>query len=266
MQNTQLVSVLMTAYNREAYIASSIESVLHSIYPNFELIIVDDCSKDNTVQVAREYEKKDNRVRVYINETNLGDYSNRNQAASYAKGKYIKYVDSDDMMYPYCLHMMVECMEKFPQAGFGLSAMGNPDAPYPLCVSPKETYLEHFNGYGHFDRAPGSAIIRKDAFDAVGGFSGKRMIGDYELWFKLARKYDMVKMPRDLFWDRRHAGQESQSGYSKQYAALKQDVLDEALNHKDCPLSKTEIDNIMSRAKKKAMRDKVMHTLARIVR
>ena len=266
MQDSPLVSVLMTAFNREAFIASSIESVLNSIYPNFELIIVDDCSKDNTVAVAGEYMKKDNRVHVYVNETNLGDYSNRNKAASYAKGKYIKYVDSDDLMYPYCLYMMVKCMEQYPEAGYGLSAVGNPDAPYPLCVSPKEAYMEHFGGYGHFDRAPGSAIIKKEVFDAVGGFSGKRMIGDYELWLKLSMKYSMVKMPRDLFWDRRHAGQESQSGYSKQYADLKQQVLNEALSNKDCPLSKVEIDNIMSKVKKKAMRDKVMQTLARIVR
>lgn len=63
-----LLSVLMTAFNREKYIAEAIESVLASTYTNFELIIVDDCSKDNTVNIAKSYEQKDQRVKVYINE------------------------------------------------------------------------------------------------------------------------------------------------------------------------------------------------------
>src|SRR5918993_1638629 len=118
--NVPLVSVLMTAYNREKYIGEAIESVLSSTYTNFELIITDDCSNDRTVPIAKEYADKDGRVKVFVNEKNLGDYKNRNQAASYARGKYIKYLDSDDMMYPYTLQIMVGFMEQFPDAGFGL--------------------------------------------------------------------------------------------------------------------------------------------------
>ena len=63
-----LVSVLMTAYNREKYISEAIESVLASTYTNFELIIVDDCSTDNTLAIAKSYEKNDARIKVYLNE------------------------------------------------------------------------------------------------------------------------------------------------------------------------------------------------------
>jgi glycosyltransferase involved in cell wall biosynthesis len=66
-----LVSVLMTAYNREKYIAEAIQSVLSSSYTNFELIIVDDRSSDRTVEIARSFEKRDSRIRVYVNEQNL---------------------------------------------------------------------------------------------------------------------------------------------------------------------------------------------------
>src|ERR1041384_7268362 len=96
MNFNPLVSVLMTAYNREDYIAEAIESVLASTYTNFELIIVDDCSSDNTVAIAKEYKAKDKRIKVYVNEKNLGDYPNRNKAASYANGDFLMYVDSDD--------------------------------------------------------------------------------------------------------------------------------------------------------------------------
>ena len=79
MNSRILVSVLMTSFNREKYIAEAIESVLASTYKDFELIIVDDCSKDNTVGIAKKYEELDSRVKVYINEVNLGDYPNRNK-------------------------------------------------------------------------------------------------------------------------------------------------------------------------------------------
>ena len=68
-----LVSVLMTAYNRGKFIAEAINSVLNSSYTHFELIIVDDCSTDNTVVIAQSFAAYDNRVKVFQNEKNLGD-------------------------------------------------------------------------------------------------------------------------------------------------------------------------------------------------
>ncbi len=88
MTEQPLVSVLMTPYNREQYLPEAIESVLDSCYKNFELIIVDDNSNDGTLNIAKAYETKDKRIKVYVNENHLGDYANRNQAASYAGGKY----------------------------------------------------------------------------------------------------------------------------------------------------------------------------------
>jgi glycosyltransferase involved in cell wall biosynthesis len=71
--STPLVSVLMTSYNREKYIGEAIESVLESTYNNFELIIVDDCSTDNTVKIAKSFAEKDARVKVFCNDKNPGD-------------------------------------------------------------------------------------------------------------------------------------------------------------------------------------------------
>src|SRR5437764_11938447 len=80
-ERSPLLSVLMTAYNREKYISQAIESVLRSSFADFELIIVDDVSKDNTVGIARNYAHQDKRISVVVNEKNLGDYGNRNKAA-----------------------------------------------------------------------------------------------------------------------------------------------------------------------------------------
>jgi len=256
-----LISVLMTAYNREKFIEESIDSVLRSTYTNFELIITDDCSRDITFEIAKSYAKKDYRVKVYQNEVNLGDYPNRNKAASYAQGKYIKYLDSDDIMYSHCLQVMVSAMEKFPEAGYGLSCKGDSSQPYPTCVLPHDAYWEHFNGQNHFDRAPGSAIIKKSAFDEVGGFSGKRMIGDNELWLKIGRYFPLVKFPIDLYWARMHASQESQSDYAKEYNSLRKMVFEEALSANDCPLTEKEKKTILLKIRRESLKHKILKYL-----
>jgi glycosyltransferase involved in cell wall biosynthesis len=135
------VSILTTVYNREKYLAACIESVLASSYQDWELIIVDDVSSDASVAIAQRYEKKDPRIKVYINEKNLGDYPNRNKAASYAKGKYLKYLDADDIIYPHGLEVMVHTMEQFPEAALGISQKVAEDIkPYPFVMQPQETF------------------------------------------------------------------------------------------------------------------------------
>ncbi len=206
MSTQPLVSVLMTAYNREAYIAESIQSIMDSTYQNWELIIVDDQSKDNTVQIAKSYAKKDNRIRVYINDINLGDYPNRNKAASYAKGKYIKYVDSDDVIYPFCLETMVLYMERNPEIGMGLTCRGieqDSNSPYPIVLSPHEFYTRSFIKKEALHLcAPIFAIIKSSTFKELNGFMKSRFFCDQELWLRYAQKNTVLQLPSGLFWMR----------------------------------------------------------------
>jgi glycosyltransferase involved in cell wall biosynthesis len=205
-----LVSVLMTSYNRSNYIASAIESVMASTYAHWELIIVDDGSRDDTVAIARRYAEQDQRIRVYENEKNLGDYPNRNHAASLARGKYIKYVDADDAIYPWGLDILVTCMEQFPEAGWGLCSLDQFSAkPYPFMLQPEAIFEHHNFKASLFHKAPLSAIIRKDLFDAVGGFSGKRQMSDVEMWHILSLTSPLVLMPHGIVWYRAHEEQES---------------------------------------------------------
>lgn len=249
-----MVSVLTTTYNREDLVGEAIESVLASSYADFEYILVDDCSRDNTFEILKRYEKLDSRIKVYQNEKNLGDYKNRNKAASYATGKYIKYLDSDDLMYNHCLQAMVYSMERFPDAGFGLSAKRDDAVPYPVSITPRQSYLEHFNGYGHFDRAPGSAIIKKAAFDAVGGFSGKRYVGDIELWFTLAKRFNMVKFPTDLYWSRVHNNSEGGIEKTANTAGLRRDLIKSFLYADDCPIKPKDVALPFSKQVKQSLK------------
>jgi glycosyltransferase involved in cell wall biosynthesis len=235
-----LVSVLVTAYNREAFIRDALESVLRSSFQDFEVIVSDDASTDDTVGIARELAARDPRIRVFVNDSNLGDYRNRNQAASYARGELLKYVDSDDIIYPHGLEVMVGCMQTFPGAGLGLSAHGDPSRPYPVMLTPAETYRENFEGRDILSRAPGSAIVRRVAFEAAGGFSGRPQVGDHELWLKLARTYPVVKMPADLVWDRQHVAQERRQDSDIEKVAMHAAVARDALRHPECPLAPNE--------------------------
>ena len=219
------VSVLMTAYNREKYITEAIKSVLASTYKNFELIIVDDCSKDKTVEIARKYEAIDQRVKVFINEKNLGDYPNRNKAASYASGKYLKYVDADDLIYPWGLEVLISCMEKYPDAGWGLCSLDQDEQRiYPFKLNQNEIFNYHFKESSLFHKAGLSSIIRKDIFETAGMFSGKRHLGDFELWLRISQLSPLVLMPHGIVWHRIHEEQESKSNRTDEFIPLKYDI------------------------------------------
>jgi glycosyltransferase involved in cell wall biosynthesis len=97
--------------------------VLAQTLQDFELIVSDDRSTDRTVEIANEYARRDPRVRVSVNERNLGDYGNRRVIASLARGRFLKYHDSDDVMYPHCLAVMADSLLKEPSAAFALSAV-----------------------------------------------------------------------------------------------------------------------------------------------
>ncbi len=238
-----LVSVLMTAYNREKYIAEAIESVLNQTYKNWELIIVDDRSTDSTVDIANHYANLDPRIRVYVNEKNLGDYPNRNRAASYARGKYLKYVDADDMLYPFGLEQLVYYMEQFPGAGYGLCSLPQDrQRIYPFQLSPREAYRRHYiEDKWIFHKAPLSSIIRREAFEAVGGFSGKPYLGDMELWLTLSQRFPVVLMPHGIVWYRIHNDQQNTQNKTRPEIPFSYWVMEyDFLRSDQCPLSEDE--------------------------
>ncbi len=242
------VSVLMTAYNRELYISEAIESVLTSTFINFELIIVDDCSQDRTIEIARKYEALDSRVKVYANEMNLGDYPNRNKAASYAIGKYLKYLDSDDIMNSNCLERMVFEMENYPACAFGISSRSLLELQIHY---PESAYRTHFFKRGILDISPSGCIIRKDVFDQENGFLELRCVSDFEFWLRLALKYPLLELEKDLIFWREHNQQEIHLG-KKAYLEYTLSILSE--NVQLSQLTETEKFSIIQKYKKNTMR------------
>jgi glycosyltransferase involved in cell wall biosynthesis len=114
-----LISVLTPVFNGEPYLRECIESVLAQTYENWEYIIVNNCSEDRTLEIAREYEKKDQRIRVYSNDRLLPIIANHNRACSLISpdSKYCKVVSADDWLFPECLARMSELAEANPSVG-----------------------------------------------------------------------------------------------------------------------------------------------------
>lgn len=264
MNRKPLVSVLMTAYNRERFIADAIESVMSSSYENWELIIVDDCSTDKTIEIAREYEKKDNRITVYLNEKNLGDYPNRNKAAEYATGDYIKYLDSDDIIYPHGIEMLVSALEKFPQAAMAIMSIGLPEGqePYPILVKPYEAYTAYFYSNTLLTVGPSGTMLRHNIFKKMSYFSGKNYVGDTELNLKIAAQYPIVRVPQGFFFWRQHDEQQIKEGViNLSYHKYNYLILNKALDSKACPLKGSEIIELKKRLNKRQAR--IIMSLAR---
>jgi glycosyltransferase involved in cell wall biosynthesis len=250
-RHSPAVSILMTCHNREAYIADAIESVLASSYPDWELIIADDQSSDGSFEIARDYAAKDARIQAHRNEENLGDYPNRNHAASLASGKYLKYLDSDDLIYAHGLQVMVDAMERFPDAALGVCC-GRPEdpKPYPYLSSPEETFRAEFLGKGVLGCGPSGAIIRRDAFEEVGGFQVARFLGDRDMWYRLAMRWPITVMPPALIWWRQHEGQEiSAAGSETYYLQAGFELNMRVLDGERCPLPSDECKAAVRRQK-----------------
>lgn len=133
-----MVSVVTALYNSAAFIGNTIESVLAQSFTDWEMIIVDDCSTDNSAEIAAGYREKDSRIIIISLEENSGAAVSRNKAIEAAKGRYIAFLDSDDRWHPQKLEKQLAFMqkrhfsfthtwyEKYNEAGKSLGAIVTP--------------------------------------------------------------------------------------------------------------------------------------------
>jgi glycosyltransferase involved in cell wall biosynthesis len=253
-----LISVLMTSYNREQYIGEAIESVIASTWTDWELIIVDDCSKDRTVDIARLFAAKDNRIHVYVNEKNLGDYPNRNKAASYAQGEFIMYVDSDDKILSDGFKHCITAMQRFPQAGFGMQY--NASLSEPFIMDSEQVIKKHFFEKSSLMIGPGGTIIRKSFFDQIGGYPEKYGPAN-DLYFNLraASIGGILFLPFVFNYYRIHEGQEINNKYS--YLYNNYNYLSDALYELDLNLTGKEKEWLMNKNKRRFLTNLIFYLL-----
>lgn len=243
MSSSPFVSILMTSYNREKYIEEAISSVLTQTYTNFELIIVDDCSIDNTVLIANKFAQKDHRISIFVNETNLGDYNNRNKAASLASGDFLIYVDSDDTIKIDALDYIIDTFDRFPNANHS-AIYQHGDIFEPTLVDSENLLRIHLiHGKPVLSGGPGSRVFKRIFFETLGGFPTCYGVAN-DSYFNILSTVSssLLLLPYDYLFYRRHEGQEINNEFS--YLTNGYLYLKDLLNNIDLPLTITELNFI----------------------
>ena len=196
-----LVSIIMPSYNTAPYISSSIQSVINQTYNNWELIIVDDCSTDNTEDVLSEI--KDDRIRFFKNEKNSGAAVSRNKALREAKGQWVAFLDSDDLWMPDKLEKQIRFMMdngySFSYTNYKeIDTDGNE-------TGVKVTGPKHVTKTGMYNYCwPGCLTVMYDA-TKVGlvQITDIKKNNDYAMWLKVCKKAECYLLDECLAMYRR---------------------------------------------------------------
>ncbi len=207
-----LISVIITSFNRSEYLKIAIESVLDSTFSDFELIISDDRSFDDSYKIACEYAVNDSRIKVFINEVNVGDYPNRMLSIDRANGKWIKFVDCDDYISKDCLQIMYD-YAKGQNLCFGICAPG-----FTECR--RMNQLEAFESGVLSYFGPTGSFFLKDKYIEYGGFVNRITVSDWHLWERFALKGDIMVFPERLATWRDHINNTLKSD-SHNYGVIK---------------------------------------------
>jgi glycosyltransferase involved in cell wall biosynthesis len=202
------VSICLLTYNRAAVLPRSIDSLLAQTYGDFELIINDDCSTDETERVARTFVEADHRVKYFRNSTNLRYAGNQNAAIERARGDLVAIVHDGDVYRSDCFAQWVAALDAFPTVGIVFSASDALDEngniicryrhPYPPLIEGKRMIDEMLRLYS----SPifGIVMVRKARLLVAGRFSERfPILSDVDMWMRLLLVSDAAYINEPLF-------------------------------------------------------------------
>ena len=198
----ELVSIIMPSYNTAKFISETIESVLEQTYTNWELIIVDDCSTDNTDEVVKSF-LSDNRIKYIKNEKNSGAAVSRNRALREAKGKWIAFLDSDDLWLPVKLEKQIAFMKEndYHFSYTNYVEINEASIPNGRCITgPKRITKRGMYNYCWM----GCLTVMYDA-ETVGliQIADIKKNNDYAMWLKICKKSECYLLDKVLAMYRR---------------------------------------------------------------
>ena len=212
MVNRPKVSVILTSYNHSKYIAKSIATVLEQDFQDFELLIIDDCSSDNSVEIINSF--KDEKIRFIQNEKNLGMVGTINKGIENAYGEYIAHFNSDDLFYSKTkLSKQVKFLDANPTHGAVFTRAQLIDENDNIFKDPKHSYYLKMNQQQNQDRYAWlgfffynsnclcypSIMIRKSVYQSVGVYDPSYSImQDLDMWIRICKKYDIFILEEDL--------------------------------------------------------------------
>ena len=202
----ELISIVLPVYNGAAYLRESIDSVIAQTYTNWELLIVDDCSKDETREIACEYAQKDSRIHYYRNEQNLRLPRNLNKGFSLTKGDYLTWTSDDNRYHPTALQQMLNALKQDPEAQFVFASCriidGEGNVTEQFCVSPgSEKRIVGGNPVG------ACFMYTREVYEAVGDYDPELvLVEDFDYWQRICMRFKAVVIEDFLYDYRRHDG------------------------------------------------------------
>ena len=197
------ISVIMSVYNGEKYLREAIESILNQTFTDFEFIIVNDGSTDDTLEIIQSY--NDERIKIINNEQNIGLTKSLNKALKQAKGKYIARQDADDVSLPNRFEEQIKYLEEHSEiAVLGTSKyVINKDGKIlrkVIALSDPGKILFNDNAFTH-----GSVMLKKAVVDKLGYYNELfRYSQDYELWLRIVKHYKVSNLTQPLYKLRSH--------------------------------------------------------------
>lgn len=218
-------SLIMTVYNRERYIGAAIESILASTYRDFQLLVWDDGSTDRSVEIARDYAKRDERVQVVAAE-HQGRVPALKAAHQLATGKYIGWVDSDDKLAPITLAETAAILDTRPEIGLVytdylvIDEQDNVRGLGQRCSIPYsfDRLLIDFMTF-HF------RLFRREVFEAAGGIDLSFHVAvDYDLCLRLSEVTQFAHVAKPLYYYRSHRQSLSSEARVEQILASKEAI------------------------------------------
>ena len=199
-----LVSIIMPSYNTAKYIGESIDSILAQTYTNWELIIVDDCSTDNTDEIMEKY-LVDERIRYLKNERNSGAAISRNYALREARGRWVAFLDSDDTWLPEKLERQIAFMEendyKFTYTDYKIQLNGE-WLPY-VYYGPNKVTKRKMKDYCYFSTI---TVIYDREYVGLIQIEPVRKNNDYAMWLRIIEKTPCYRFPECLSNYIKHEG------------------------------------------------------------
>lgn len=203
-----LISVIIPTYNRQSTILRAVNSVLAQTYTNYEIIIIDDASTDDTEAIIQKLYSANSKIHYYRNEYNLGAGSSRNIGVSHSKGSYIAFQDSDDEWLPQKLTLQTKALALHSSCNIVYSVMKRfyLDNSFDFCP-PDDMPVDMKSGYifksllmGPFIGMP-TALIEKNCFLSSGGFDTSIPVcEDYALFLSLARNGEVILVDEPLVY------------------------------------------------------------------
>lgn len=217
------ISVVIPAYNTGQYIGRTLESLAKQTFNNFEIIIIDDRSTDDTVAVVKKHQVNDPRIILIKNNQNLGPCISRNRGMEIARGKYVAILDSDDLSEPSRLAIQFKYLEENPEVtlagsqGIRIDENDRPIGDINLSTDPSiiKYRLITENNLIH-----SSVLFHKDEIMSIGGYDKKYQgIEDFDLYSRLLKKnFIILNLPQRLVSYRQRKGSLLSSSGSRQLA------------------------------------------------